>query len=92
MSTEEPAPPASPDDLPGPQIEDLVDLSVQIGLSGMCACGKAIVQLGTGAWRSDEHPWGDDRIACNTADDRRHHPQQQPDLGREIRFTTGDLP
>lgn len=63
-------------------------LSEQIVASAICVCGVPIVQLGTGAWRSDTHPLGDDRIVCTAFADKRHHPRAIP----EIPFTTADLP
>lgn len=80
----------APSDPPVPQIEDLLVLSEQVGRSDTCACQKPIVELGTGAWRSDEHPRGDDRIACTASNDKRHHPLQGPDPS-EVPFRTGDL-
>jgi len=79
-----------PSDLPGPQIEDLLALNEQVGPSAVCLCGKTIVRLGTGVWRSDEHPWGGDRIACPVRREKRHRPHNMPST--EIPFTTGDLP
>ncbi|MGW6505545.1 hypothetical protein [Nonomuraea angiospora] len=69
-------------------IEKLLALSEQVGRSAMCACGKKIVELGTGAWRADQHPMGDDRIACKASEDKFHHP-----LGAasEVPCGTGDL-
>ncbi|MDX3101773.1 hypothetical protein [Nonomuraea angiospora] len=63
------------------RIEDLLALAEQVGDSAMCACGKQIVQLGTGVWRSDEHPLDDvDRIACTASKDKHHHPVRAGDL------------
>ncbi|MEU6778618.1 hypothetical protein ABZ912_05400 [Nonomuraea angiospora] len=69
-------------------IEKLLALSEQVGRSAMCACGKRIVELGTGAWRADQHPMGDDRIACKASEDKYHHPL---DAAAEMPSRTGDL-
>jgi hypothetical protein len=75
-----------------PRIEDLLALAEQVGRSAMCACGKRIVELGTGAWRADQHPMGDDRIRCYASTDKVHHPVDVPDINTQIPFTTGNLP
>lgn len=66
-------PPEFRDDAKLP-VEKLLSLSEQVGRSAMCGCGKRIVELGTGAWRADQHPMGDDRIACKSSEDKFHHP------------------
>jgi hypothetical protein len=66
------AEPGGPD---GPPLtKDQLLLGV-IGGPGICkSCGKWIVQLEAGHWRSDEKDHADDRIVCKESDDGWHHP------------------
>lgn len=81
----------APSNLSAMRTEDLLALSEQLGRSAECACGKRIVELGTGAWRSDTHPQGADRIACTASKNKRHHPVETPDADAEIPSRAGDL-
>jgi len=57
-----------------PRTTDMLLLGV-IGGPVICgSCGKWIVQLEAGHWRSDEKDHADDRIVCKVAEDGRHRP------------------
>lgn len=62
----------------GPDGPPLAKDQLRLGVIGgpvICGpCGKWIVQLEAGHWRSDEKDHTDDRIVCQSSEDGWHHP------------------
>lgn len=50
-----------------------------------CVCGKDIVKLASGEYRSDESDPHVDRAACKATDNGRHQPRPAENEGRAIK-------